>query len=145
MNRPTIYYSHPIAGKNKPDADYTHENVNCDIATKNILWLRKTFPQVRWYCPGEVEIPVQTARILQLLTVDQVLDIDFHIIKTRCRGGLLHPWEPSKGLNKEQERFVEFEYPFVRLAPGTRSIKECDIGTIQKLVKDVLEFWKKDI
>jgi hypothetical protein len=141
-SKPIIYYSHPIAGVNKPDESYSHEDENCLIAIENIRWMRKVFTQVDWYCPGEVEIPMQTARKLHFLTIDQVLEIDFHIIKNKCHGGLLHSWETSIGLSKEKIRLEEFEYPHTEVNQS-KLIWECDLHKIDLLIKDVLRFYKE--
>jgi len=140
--KPMIYLGHPIRGKKtsygKEDTGiYQYENMNCEQAIRNVQWLRQKFPEVRWYCPGEVEIPVQTAHRLGFLTVPQILEVDFHIIKELCLGGVLHRWEPSKGLAKEQERCVEWNYPHVVLE-GPREIEHCDILAIKKVVDQVL-------
>ena len=44
--KPTIYYSHPIAGKVGVGGnlqDYPYENKNCEIAIENVKILREIF------------------------------------------------------------------------------------------------------
>jgi hypothetical protein len=145
-DKPMIYLGHPIRGKmtsyGKEDAGiYQYENVNCAQAIANVHWLRKEFPQVRWYCPGEVEIPIQTAHRMGFLTVPQILEVDFHIIKELCSGAVLHKWEPSKGLAAEQGRCEAWNYPHVVLE-GPWEIENCDLVAIKKVVDQVLAVWE---
>jgi len=153
MKEPMIYYSHPIAGKKGVDAksheeyqklsvDYEYENENCKIAVRNVQWLRNAFPQVRWYCPGEVEIPIQTARQLNLLLPKQVMDLDYVVIERRCHGGLLHLWQPSRGVLEEKKKLETLQYPSLMI-PGTKEIWECDLGRIQNFVRRTINFSKE--
>jgi hypothetical protein len=142
--KPMIYLGHPIRGKMKiyggktNDGVYDYENVNCAQAVENVNWLRKTYPEVRWYCPGEVETPVQMAHRMGMLTVPQILDMDFAIIRLLCSGGLLHIWEHSSGAEKEAERCLEWNYPHLVLREVPKEIWECDQGVIQLMVRQVL-------
>lgn len=136
-----IYYSHPIAGViGAEKKDYRYENENCKIAIRNVKFLRSTFPQVLWYCPGEVEIPLQVARQLNLLSIEQVLQIDFYIMKTKCSGTCLHRWEDSMGVDREKVVTIELGYPYIQLTGG-KDIQEYDLDYIQQVVRQVQERW----
>lgn len=140
--RPQIYYSHPIAGMagygdGGRNFNAQYELSNCQTAVENTLWLRQHFPEVRWYCPGEVEPPIMVARQLGFLTVGQVLDIDYHIIKTQSSGGLIHRWEESNGTYREEELIIKLQYPNLVLTES-RYISECSVYRIRTLVDSVL-------
>lgn len=144
MNRkPTIYLAHPMRGKKgdtkASNIDYDYQNENCEIALLNLKWLREEFSQVNWYCPAEVETPVQMAHRLGYLTVEQILDIDFNIIKNICSGAFLHRWEDSVGVDQETARCVEWGYPHY-IYQDTPDIRKCDREIIQKLVDSVIDF-----
>lgn len=139
---PQIYYSHPIAGERgygdgRRNFDIEYEKHNCYTAVQNILWLRRNFPEVRWYCPGEVESPITAARQLGFLTAQQALEIDFYIIRTDCDGGLVHRWEGSNGTVKEENLLIQLEYPHI-LQTRSQNIWECDIVAIGSLVTKVM-------
>lgn len=143
MLTPMIYYSHPISGTaGYGDGgrifDAEHEKTNCQFAIENVNWLRSTFPQVRWYCPGEVEPPIMVARQLGFLTVQQVLDIDLHIIQTESHGGLVHRWEESYGTRVEEKQIIELSFPNLLQTQSVR-IWECDFSAIQLLVETVVD------
>jgi hypothetical protein len=143
VKKPMIYLGHPIRGKMKTyggdDANvYNHENVNCLQAIDNVLWLRENYPQVRWYCPGEVETPIQMAHRMNFLSVPQILDMDFAIIRLECSGGLLHIWEDSKGAEKEAVRCEGWSYPYHVFREVPKEIWDCDQRPVVELVKSVL-------
>jgi hypothetical protein len=141
--KPRIYLAHPMRGKKgdtkESNKDYDYQNENCEIAIQNLKALREFFPMVNWYCPAEVEIPVQMAHRLGYLTVEQILDIDFNIIKNICSGALLHRWEDSVGVDQETARCVEWGYPHF-IYEDSSDITECDLVLIKKLVDSVLDF-----
>lgn len=134
---PQIYYSHPIRGLCSDENNYEYEKQNCCTAIENVLWLRNHFPQVKWYCPGEVEPPIVAARLLGFLTVQQILEIDYHIVKTQCSAGLIHRWEESNGTHKEEDLIIKLKYPSLVLIES-RHISECPIYRIRALVDSVL-------
>jgi len=144
MNKkPTIYLAHPMRGKKgdtkESNIDYAYQNRNCEIAIRNLKVLRKNFPMVNWYCPAEVEIPVQMGHRLGYLDTEQILDIDFNIIKRICSGALIHRWEDSVGADKETARCVEWGYPHF-IYEESSDIRNCDLALIQKLVDSVIDF-----
>jgi hypothetical protein len=145
--RPMIYLGHPIRGKKTTygetvgpdDPVYDYETDNCEQAIINVGWLRHQFRGVRFYCPGEVEVPIQMAHRLGFMNIDQILKMDFEIIRQLCVAGLFHKWEDSKGVDKEIERCVEWSYPHLILEDCSRNIWSCDREKIAALVQVVLE------
>jgi len=140
--KPMIYLGHPIRGKmssygKENTGTYLYENSNCAQAIQNVRWLRQEFPEVRWYCPGETETPIQLAHKMGFLTVSQILKVDFTIIKTMCSGAVLHKWEVSRGLAAEQEKCEKWKYPFVVLE-GPKEIEKCDRRAISLVVNQVI-------
>jgi len=139
MRKPKIYYAHPMRGKlgSKGDGEYGYQNKNSDIAIENVKWLRIVFPQVEWYCPGEVETPVQMFTKLGYITTPQILYMDICVLQQLCQGGLIHRWEPSEGADGEMKRCQELGYPYL-LVEESPLIWECNLSAIQYFVKKVL-------
>jgi hypothetical protein len=146
LEKPMIYLGHPIRGKLPADIEealspdhpfFKYENENCKIAIENVEWLRYSYPEVRWYCPGEVEIPVQMGHRLGYLNIESILDIDFHIIQELCMGGVLHRWEDSNGVDREIKKFKEIEYPYAVVSDSPK-IWECDQELIRGVIAEVL-------
>lgn len=142
-SKPMIYLAHPMRGKKgdtkESNVDYANQNKNSCTAINNVRWLRDHYPQVDWYCPGEVEPPVQTAHQLGYLSINQILEIDFTIIRDRCLGLLAHRWESSVGVDKEVENCKDFQYPY-SIFEESPFIWECNQSQIQELVDVVLRF-----
>ena len=146
MNQPKIYLAHPMRGKlgSGGNQEYNYQNVNSAQAIKNVQWLRLVFPQVDFYCPGEVEEPIQMAAKKGLMTTEEVLYMDLCILQENCCGALLHRWEPSEGVNGELNRVRDLGYPWT-LIEGPSDITKCsmeDFISIKLLVDEVLEFDK---
>lgn len=146
MDQPKIYLAHPMRGKlgSGGNKEYNYQNVNSAQAIKNVQWLRLVSPQVDWYCPGEVELPVQTLQKLEMVTTEQVLNMDLYILKECCCGALIHRWEPSEGVNGELKRTQDLGYPWT-IIEEPADITKCsveDFISIKLLVDEVLEFDK---
>ena len=139
-DKPRIYLAHPMRGKLGSGGDNAHnyQNKNSDIAIRNVRWLRERFPEVYWYCPGEVEIPVQTLFRLGFVSTEQILQMDLVVLEERCYGGLIHRWEPSIGATGEMGRCIELGYPYL-LFEDSSDISDCPIGNIQVLIEKVVE------
>ncbi len=138
--KPVVYYSHPISGAKfdgKTGAPANYEQENCEQAVLNVWWLRKWFPEVDWYCPGEVETPMRVARKLGLLNVKQVLDIDFYILEHECNASFCHKWEQSKGVDLEYALTKQLGYPAI-LFEQTKFISFSDISKIREFVNQVV-------
>ncbi len=139
---PMIYYSHPIAGEagsggGGRNFDAQYEKNNCWTAIENVKWLRWHFSQVRWYCPGEVELPILVARQLGFLTVQQALEVDFHIIRTESSGGLVHRWEGSYGTIVEEKLIKELDYPNL-LITLPKNLHLCD-ANMRRQIGDLVD------
>lgn len=146
MKKPKIYYAHPMRGKlgSGGSENYNYQNSNSEQAVKNVTWLRLVFPRVDWYCPGEVEEPVQAFRKLGMVTTEQVLDMDLYLLKEHCLGVLAHRWEASEGVNGEIQRVQSLNFPWT-IVEDPADITKCsmeDFISIKLLVDEVLEFVK---
>jgi len=119
-----------------PQEFRAHENANIAQAIENVKWLRYNFPQVDWYCPGEVNEPIQVAQDLGFLTVEQVLEIDYYIIKDNCHATLFHRWEDSEGMDGEQQANYE-GHNLGCTINDTKFIWHCDYNVIRKFVEEV--------
>jgi len=75
MNKkPMIYYSHPIRGAAGKDASIAYMQNNCRRAKENVKLLREIYPEVDWYCPGEVDLIIQILYTQGKLTEDEEYD-----------------------------------------------------------------------
>jgi len=143
MNKPKIYLAHPMRGKlgSKGDGEYGYQNANSAIAIENVRWLRKTYPQVEFYCPGEVETPVQMCSKLGYLTTEQILYMDLCILQQLCHGGLMHRWEDSEGVDGEMKKCQDLGYPWV-LVTDSPHIQLCNQKPIKIFIQEVLNYCK---
>ena len=139
--KPMIYLSHPMRGKKgdteEGNSDQEYQNTNSEIAIMNLQWLRFMFPEVNWYCPGEVEIPVQTAYLLGFMDVEQILTMDCKIIEERCAGNLVHRWEASVGSDREEACSRKKGIPIL-VYEDSKYIWNCSLKKIREFVNSVL-------
>lgn len=77
-----VYVSHTIQGKMREKAtnEYVHANEQRAIEFTNKL--KKLFPKVEFYCPGEHNTFTRIAYLNGYITEEQILDIDCKIIDT---------------------------------------------------------------
>lgn len=145
MSKPLIYLSHPMRGKKgnttEGNADANYQNKNSAQAVENVLILRKGFPEVNWHCPGEGNIPVQTAYKLGYLSIDQILTMDCTIIEQRCSGTLVHRWEASVGADIEEDCSRRLNYP-VLVFEDSPLISDINPKELRKFIDEVIEFHK---
>ena len=140
-DKPKLYFSHPMRGKKgnteEGNIDHKYQNENSNNAVLNVYWLREMFPQIEFYCPGEVEIPVQTMYQLGYVTVEQILIMDQIIIEKRCCGTLVHKWEDSVGADIELKRTKELGYPYL-VFTESKNIWDCPWKKIKNLVNKAM-------
>jgi hypothetical protein len=80
-----VYLSHKITGETTEQ-----QNINCLNAIIFAEGLRYHFPKVEFYVPAESEPFVEKAYRANMLTVDQILDIDCGIIGDDCNGAIFY-------------------------------------------------------
>ena len=97
-----MYLSHAIADGGTLNTEERAENRR--KAYKFAGWLRDKFPQIRFFCPAEMEVFVAKALKGEYLTLDQVLNVDCEIIK-ECEGLIAYTpkGKTSKGMDIEIE------------------------------------------
>ncbi len=149
--RPKIYVSHPMRGKKgntkEGNIDHNYQNQNSAIAVLNTIWLRKRFPRIDFYCPGEVELPVQTFYKLGLVSVEEILTMDCNILENCCCGTLALSWEDSVGVAREVQKTTELGYPLF-IYKDTPYIWNCQEGIydfIQTVMKRFETEAKKNV
>jgi len=96
--RPRIYISHPIRGDGRGTIS---ENIRRALSVVTGLRLLAD-DRVDFYCPAEHDEPLQIAWRKGMLSVEQLLEIDYEIIK-RCQALIFCNWERSEGVEKEKE------------------------------------------
>lgn len=101
-----IYLSHSIRGSAGKDATPTQMQLNCNTAIEIGKRLRKTFPNIDFYIPGESEPFVQRAFDKKYMNEKQILDVDCSIIDS-CDAVIIYIPEDDE-LNGG--RLVEYDY-----------------------------------
>lgn len=96
FHRPTIYVSHAIAGTTG------NEEENCERAIAGVRKLRRLFPEVNWYLPAGVELPLKVLRLGKKISVEDVLWADFKILRA-CHGWFFYRFEESSGSERERK------------------------------------------
>jgi len=135
FNRPTIYMSHSIQGD---DGDIFG---NCDRAKKAVYRLRKVFPEVKWYCPGEINLVVDVLHRLKFVTNKQILEADCEILKN-CNNWFWWYTSPSKGC--EIEMNVAKECGFIPESSIYHNVVKddllkCNFGNIRKRFTPIVD------
>ncbi len=101
------YLSHSIRGPEGNAATNTDMEKNCDRAILVGNFIRKAFPSVELYIPGEHEAFVQIAYKKGYLTEKQILDVDCAIID-KCEGVLI--FAPADDSEIQGGRLIEYNY-----------------------------------
>ena len=83
MGKIRAYISHSIRGKSGPDATDEQRKENSEKAISFGNALRKEFPMIDFYVPGEHHEIDTIAYRKEYMTEEQILDIDCEII-SRC-------------------------------------------------------------
>lgn len=108
--RPTIkvYLSHPIRGSKVDNATKAEQMSNSERARLAAVELRKRFPELDIYCPGEAEEFVGLTYSKGLLTDAQILEIDCEILGGRdCV--FAYAFDSSNGMKIEAD-FADDRY-----------------------------------
>ena len=104
MNKIKAYVSHIIRGAKGVTATVDEMEANNQRAIDFTNELRKKFPTIEFYCPGEHDEFVLLAYLNDYLTEEQILDIDCDILAKR---DLLINYVPddyrSKGMQVENK------------------------------------------
>lgn len=94
FTRPTLYMSHSIQGDNGDIIG------NCQKAQKVARKIRRIFPEVKIYCPGEQNLIMDVLHKTGVLTVEQILEADCTILRN-CHGWFWWYSSPSEGCERE--------------------------------------------
>lgn len=119
-----IYVSHSIRGALPLAPGETIEDrcrQNNKLACIAGTILRRKYPAVHWYVPGEYDdFPIK-ALAMGLLTVDELLDIDCEIVR-ECQGVLFINWEGqySSGMLRELRFARNHNIPVLSIEPTPR-------------------------
>ena len=84
-----VYLSHAIRGAKGEACTREQQKKNCDNALAFAEEIRKACPWIDLYVPAEHEEFVQIAYDKKYLTVDQILEVDFEIIRG-CQAVLVY-------------------------------------------------------
>ena len=114
VKMPTIkvYMSHPIRGSKVDDATKTEQLSNSGRARLAAVEIRKAFPDLDIYCPGDAEKFVYLTYAGGLLTDAQILDIDCKILG-ECDCIFAYDFDTSRGVQIEKDYAVKHQIPLL--------------------------------
>lgn len=105
-----VYLSHPIRGSKVDDATKEEQMSNSERAKLCANELRKAFPELEIYCPGDAEDFVHLAYSSGMLTDTQILDIDCKILDGRdCV--FAYAFDASRGMKIETDHADAYGIP----------------------------------
>lgn len=102
FNKSTVYLSHPIRGSNGDIQG------NCKKAAAAARRLRKTFPEVNWYCPAEHDLVLQILTADKNLSIDDVMYADLQVL-TASHGWCFYEFDKSQGSEMEAKVACDLE------------------------------------
>ena len=100
FTKPTVYMSHSIAGDSGD-----HLN-NCQNAQALQRKLEKLYPEIKWYCPGRVNLIIDILVEHKALSYEQIINADLEILR-QCHGWFWWYTSPSKGCRDEEHEAGE--------------------------------------
>lgn len=134
FTRPTIYMSHSISGDNGDIAG------NCQRAQAVVRRLRRVYPEVKWYCPGEVNLAIDLLwQHFKYINTDQVLEVDCEILRN-CHAWFWDFTTSSKGCNVELECvgkmgwFPDGDFPIIET-----DLLKANFSEIRRLMNPIVE------
>ena len=120
MGKIRAYMGHSIRGKFGPDATDEQRKEHSEKAISFGNALRKEFPMIDFYVPGEHHEIDTVAYRKEYMTEEQILDIDCEII-SRC--SFLIVFAPddyiSKGMQIEVDHCVKHNIPVIAAVDGS--------------------------
>jgi hypothetical protein len=111
-----IYVTHSIRGQKGLNATEQDMIENCNLAMEFGNWLRKNYPGVEFYVPGDHEEFVRIAWMNNLLTEKEILSVDCEII-LGCCGVIVYAPDGhiSRGMKTEIDYAEELEIPILEV------------------------------
>lgn len=113
-NKLTCYLSHHIRG---PEGDHATEETrmhNKQVAQMVGMELRRQFPNLTVYVPGDADEWAEVAYVDGLLSVDTILDIDCAIIDRKDCMIMYHQYDKmGGGMVREMNHCEHTDKPFI--------------------------------
>lgn len=134
-----VYMSHPIRGSKVDDATEAEQMTNSERAKLATNELRKRFPELDIYCPGEAEKFVHLTYANKLLTDGQILGIDCEILKD-CDCVFAYAFDASRGMKVEIDFADECNIPTLTF----EKLDEAAYGRIRVFIDELIRV-KQDI
>jgi hypothetical protein len=100
FERPTIYVSHPIRGRNGDMKD------NCKKAINGVRKLRKLFPEIDFYVPAEGDLVLQILYNSNKLSERNILWADKEVLRN-CHGWFFYKFDESSGSEIERAEAIK--------------------------------------
>ena len=120
MSKIRVYVSHSIRGKFGEKATDEQRRANSERAIKFSKLIRKEFPHIDFYIPGEHHEIDTIAYRKGYMTEEQILDIDCVII-SRCNFMIVFVPDDfiSKGMRVEVDYAILHSIPIISAIDGT--------------------------
>lgn len=136
-NQCTLYMSHSIFGDN---GDIF---CNCEKATRVANKIRKTFPEIKVYCPAESELVLWTLRDMGVLGTEDILSADCKILRA-CHGWFWWYTGPSKGCEQELQAAFEIGLtPIVgrntRTGEIIQDLLKANYGEVRRILSPIVD------
>lgn len=140
VKMPTIkvYMSHPIRGSKVDDATKVEQISNSDRARLAAVEIRKAFPELDIYCPGDAEKFVYLTYVNGLLTDTQILWVDCKILE-ECDCVFAYDFDTSRGVQVEKEYAMTQNIPILSF----ESLNSETFNRIRSFIDEIIRL--KDI
>ena len=132
-----VYVSHSIRGKKGNDATDEDMQHNVTLAIMFGQTLRRKFPRVDFYVPGDHEFPpIGNLLRKKYITVEQILEIDCDIVR-QCAFVIAYAPDSylSRGMKKEIEYAGENGIPIIVIFRLDRTGENLINRQIQELMR----------
>ena len=119
MGQIKAYISHSIRGKSEEGATNKEREINSKKACEFGALMRKEFPNIEWYIPGEHQEIDTIAYRKGYMTEEQILDIDCEIING-CNFMVVYSPDDyiSKGMQIEIDHCVRTHVSIISAVDG---------------------------
>ena len=135
-NQIRVYVSHSIRGKKGKDATDEDMRRNNNLAIIFGQALRRKFPGVNFYVPGDHDEFVIIAFWKKYVTEEQILDVDCEIVK---RSHFVIAYSPDGYLSRGMK--IEIEYANVNSIPVIEVARLDDVG-ISAINRQIHDFMR---
>ena len=138
--KPIIYLSHSIRG----DGSVSIQE-NCHRAKRLGKKLRKVFPEIEWYLPGETDMVLQILWKNGVISSDEILEADCEFLRT-CHGWAWWHTGPSRGCVIEEHEAIEcglIDYALETQGRITVNLLKSNFAQLRRIFMPIVEKAKR--